>query len=764
MKANVKIVACFAGMSLLVGLGVVLSFGSFQQLEEASERRKHTYVVLSDANGLLSSLKDAETGYRGYLLTDDESFLEPYTQVRNTLLPRLNDLCQITEDPAAHRSLEAIAPLMEANLANMSYSIILRRNQQTAKSLVDISGGQSKRLMNAIRAEMGNVIQIEESKLAVRDIGLRVKMSFMFMVISATSLLTLLLAFLFAYFFYKETQRKLKHVVHLKTQKLLELEKDMNLQLQQANLTLQESQDSFRLMVESVVDYAIVMLDPDGLVVSWNSGAERIKGYSAEEIIGQHCSRFYSPEDQACGRAQLDLASTLAQGRTQAEGWRARKDGSTFWGNVVFTAIRDQDGQLRGFAQLTQDLSERRKVEVELTTARSVAEQANLAKSEFLSSMSHELRSPLNAILGFAQLMESASPLPTDAQKESIAQILRAGWHLLALINEILDLAKVESGQVPMSQEPVSLAEVLEECQGMIEPQATRRGITLLFPKGVLPYFVQADRTRVKQVLLNLLSNAVKYNAKQGTAEVACVQIPSGRIRVSVRDTGAGLAGDQLDQLFQPFNRLGQEGGSEEGTGIGLMVAKRLVELMDGSIGVDSQVGVGSVFWFTLREVAAPSVALEADLEPSAQAPTARSSQLKTVLYVEDNPDNLNLVEQILARHPDLHLLTALTGSSGLELAHQARPDVILLDINLPGMDGFEVLAYLRADGATAGIPVIAVSANAMPDDIKKGLQAGFFRYITKPIRVDDFMEALAVALALAESVRIGTSRELRLK
>ncbi len=381
---------------------------------------------------------------------------------------------------------------------------------------------------------------------------------------------------------------------------------------------------------------------------------------------------------------------------------------------------------------------------IELESARSVAEKANLAKSEFLSSMSHELRSPLNAILGFAQLMESDSPPPSTIQQESITQILLAGWHLLTLINEILDLAKVESGQVPMLREPVPLADVLLECQSMIEPQAKQRGIKPTFPQPGIHYIVHADRTRLKQVLLNLLSNAIKYNCEQGTVEVNCAESTPGRIRISVSDSGAGLSPEQLAQLFQPFNRLGQEAGGEEGTGIGLVVAKRLVELMGGTIGVESSVGAGSVFWFELISVAESQLAME-DSVPAAVAQThmPRAARRHTLLYVEDNPANMKLVEKIIARYSNLHLLTATTGNSGIELARTSKPEVILMDINLPDINGFEAIRILRADPATAHIPVIAVSANAMPFDIERGKKAGFISYITKPIKVDAFMEAL---------------------
>jgi CheY-like chemotaxis protein len=390
----------------------------------------------------------------------------------------------------------------------------------------------------------------------------------------------------------------------------------------------------------------------------------------------------------------------------------------------------------------------------ELESTKSAAEKANLAKSDFLSSMSHELRSPLNAILGFAQLMETASPLPDPLQKESIEQILKAGWHLLTLINEILDLARIESGKLSLSPEPTALAEVLSECEAMIEPQAQKSGIAMTFPTSPLPYFVIADRTRLKQVLINLLSNAIKYNQPGGAVGVDCTASTPERIRVSVKDTGAGLSRDQLAQLFQPFNRLGQEGRGEEGTGIGLVVAKQLIELMGGVIGVESTVGSGSVFWFELNASAEPVLAVE-DSEPTPPA----TSQVKiggprrTLLYVEDNPANLKLVEQLIARRPELRLLSARDGRSGIKLARENMPDLILMDINLPGLSGIETLEILRGDPTTAHITIVALSANAMPHDIEKGLQAGFFSYLTKPIRVTEFMHVLDASLEHASKV-----------
>jgi signal transduction histidine kinase/ActR/RegA family two-component response regulator len=427
------------------------------------------------------------------------------------------------------------------------------------------------------------------------------------------------------------------------------------------------------------------------------------------------------------------------------------------------TTFHDRDRKLQGVFAAARDVTERKRIErtlqennVELERARAAAEKANLAKSDFLSSMSHELRSPLNAILGFAQLINSDSPPPTPSQTDSIDQILHAGWYLLDLINEILDLAQIESGKLALSREPTSLTEVMLECQAMIEPQAQQRSVRMTFPKSGVPYFVDADRTRLKQVLVNLLSNAIKYNQANGTVVVDCALLtPEGslpeRVRVSVRDSGAGLPPDLLLQLFQPFNRLGQERSTEEGTGIGLVMSKRLVELMGGVIGVESAVGLGSVFWFELNSTAEPQLEVDqAQPAPIAEPQVQHQAQPRTLLYVEDNPANLKLIQQLIARRPDIRLLSAIDGIGGIQLARANRPEVILMDINLPGISGIEALRILREDPATAHIPVVALSANAMPRDIEKGLQAGFFRYLTKPIKVNEFMDTLGIAFEFA--------------
>ena len=519
-------------------------------------------------------------------------------------------------------------------------------------------------------------------------------------------------------------------------------------------------------------NFSIIATDEKGIIQLFNVGAERMLGYQAAEVVNRiNPSDIHDPaEVSARARAlSAELGTTIAPG-FEALAFKASrgiednyeltyicKDGSRFPAIVSITALRDDADDVIGYLLIGTDNSVRKQVEVELQRAMAVAENANLAKSDFLSSMSHELRTPLSAILGFAQLMDSGSPTPTPSQKRSIDQILKAGWYLLELINEILDLALIESGKLLLSLEPISMAEIIRECQTMVEPQAHKRDITVVFPHFDSPNFVRADRTRVKQVLINLLSNAIKYNRLGGTVSVDCIAIPPTRIRICIRDTGEGLPPAQLAQLFQPFNRLGQAANVEEGTGIGLVVCKRLIESMGGVIGVESTVGAGSVFWIEM-DLTAERQPITAAADLIAAAPIAANATIRTLLYVEDNPANLMLVEDLIARRADLRMLTALDGITGVALARTEKPDVILMDINLPGISGIKAMKLLAADPTTTNIPVIALSANAIPRDIKVGLEAGFFRYLTKPIKVNEFMDTLDAALQFAQAQQAATT------
>ncbi len=535
------------------------------------------------------------------------------------------------------------------------------------------------------------------------------------------------------------------------------------------DLRLREQQFYTRSLIESNID-ALMTTDPFGIITDVNKQMEALTGCTRDELIGAPFKSYFTDPD----RAEAGIHQVLRENKVINYELTARAlDGKETVVSYNASTFYDRGRTLQGVFAAARDVTERKLLDqilqdnnVELESAKSAAEKANLAKSDFLSSMSHELRTPLNAILGFAQLVETGTPLPTPTQKRSIDQIVQAGWYLLELINEILDLALIESGKLMLSPEPVDVSKVMLECQTMVEPQAQKRGVSVRFPPSDVAYFVLADRVRVKQVLINLLSNAIKYNGVSGKVLVTClpsVDIP-GRLRICVEDTGNGLPAEKLRQLFQPFNRLGQEVNTEEGTGIGLVVCKRLVELMGGVIGVESTVGSGSVFWFELQ-LAPAQLPLSKDVNraPVADQRTVGSVQLHTLLYVEDNLANLMLVEGIIERRPDIRLLSARDGIQGIELARAELPDAILMDINLPGISGIDALKALADDPATAHIPVIALSANAIPRDIEKGLQAGFFRYLTKPIKVVEFIDTVDEALNFSR-MRSNSLRQIRVR
>jgi PAS domain S-box-containing protein len=386
-----------------------------------------------------------------------------------------------------------------------------------------------------------------------------------------------------------------------------------------------------------------------------------------------------------------------------------------------------------------QDVTEQVEVEQALMAASEEADRANQAKSDFLSSMSHELRTPMNAILGFGQLMEYDDALPGEHQ-DNVGEILKAGHHLLELINEVLDLAKIESGHVDLSLEPVDVCTIVDECLSLVGTLAAKRDIQLSH-SGLKGVAVRADRMRLKQALLNLLSNAVKYNHEGGSVRLEVRPQGAERLCIQVTDTGPGIPAERQAELFQPFNRLDAKHSNIEGTGIGLTITRRLVEMMGGIVDVESEVGVGSTFWIELPFESAPGsdhghewVTADSAV-PAAHVETVQH----TVLYIEDNPANIKLVAQILGRRQHIRLLTAHTPELGIELALARRPDLILLDINLLGMDGYQVLEVLKADANLKTIPVVAITANAMPRDIERGRAAGFNEYLTKPLDMGQF-------------------------
>ncbi|MDR5873507.1 ATP-binding protein [Halomonas sp. CUBES01] len=389
---------------------------------------------------------------------------------------------------------------------------------------------------------------------------------------------------------------------------------------------------------------------------------------------------------------------------------------------------------------LYRQMAEREQVMQDLAAARDQAEQANQAKSDFLSSMSHELRTPLNAILGFAQLLASNTRTPLNAkQQRQVRQIEKSGQHLLSLINDVLDLAKIEARQLSLSIETISLAGVFDDACSTLEASTKNAGIALSCTLPDAAWRVHADYTRTKQILLNLLSNAMKYNVAHGRIELSA-EHQQEQIKIRVRDTGPGVDPARLDELFEPFNRLDAEDSTVEGTGIGLSITRELVEQMHGRIGVDSQPGQGATFWFTLP-VATPAAA-SSPREPQPDASSAPLSS-PTLLYIEDNPANQRLMEDIVDAMEGITLRTASSAELGLDMLQAERPAVVLMDLHLPGMGGYEALAHLRRDPRYRHLPVIALSANALPRDVRQGLNAGFDDYLKKPIDIAQLSDTL---------------------
>ncbi|HYP76774.1 MAG TPA: PAS domain S-box protein [Polyangiaceae bacterium] len=401
--------------------------------------------------------------------------------------------------------------------------------------------------------------------------------------------------------------------------------------------------------------------------------------------------------------------------------------------------------------------------EADLVQARAAAESANSAKSEFLSSMSHELRTPLNAILGFAQLLQRdrKSPL-NERQLEKLDYVLKGGEHLLRLIDDILDLSRVEAGQVSVSAEPVGVAEVLSEVRSTLAPMAARFGVELrLEPLPDAGRQVIADRTRFVQILINFGSNSIKYNRPGGVVRLV-VSNAGAALRISMIDDGIGIPLDKQDKIFQPFQRAGQEAGPIEGTGIGLAITRRLAELMSGSVGFVSEPGKGSEFWLDLP------VFEESRVRMPASMPKLASETLSTltepsykVVYIEDNPSNIAFMRDLLEEFERINLIAIPTAEVGIEVVREQRPDLVIMDINLPGMSGFEATRRLRDWPETADIPVIALTAAAMVGDRKRASEAGFRKYLTKPVKIDELLQLLKELLPTRRSASMDVESEL---
>jgi PAS domain S-box-containing protein len=486
-------------------------------------------------------------------------------------------------------------------------------------------------------------------------------------------------------------------------------------------------------IIENIPNMVFVKEADDLRFVRFNRAGEELLGQRREDLLGRNDHDLF-PEGQADAFVQADR-EVLERGVLRDI---AEEEIDTVHGQRILHTrkipVLGDDGEPRYLLGISEDITDRRSTDDALRAAKEEAEAANHAKSEFLSRMSHELRTPLNSILGFAQLLE-LDELNND-QDEAVGQILKGGRHLLDLINEILDISRIEAGAITLSLEPVALDLMIRECLDLVRPQARDRDIELVNADGHHRH-VHADRQRLRQVLLNLLSNAVKFNRDGGTITVTCNH-REDEAEILVTDTGPGIRPELLDRLFTPFDRLDAESSGIQGTGLGLVLSRRLVEAMGGTISVESTPGEGSTFSFVLPVGISE---IDADVRRDIPIePVTNGEASATVLYIEDNLANLRLVDQVLRRRPDVQLLSALQGSIGLELAAQHRPNLILLDVHLPDLDGDLVLQRLRANPATADIPVVVVSADATQRQRRRFRQLGADDYLTKPLDIQAFL------------------------
>ena len=508
--------------------------------------------------------------------------------------------------------------------------------------------------------------------------------------------------------------------------------------------TLQESEERLSSAIENIAD-GFVLFDQDDRLVVCNKQYRKlfpsshdliVPGATFKDIIQGGAERGEYPDSE--GRINEWVAERIEK-RNSSKIHEMHLIGDRW--------VRAYD------KKLPNGMSVGVRVDItELRQAKETADKANRSKSDFLSSMSHELRTPMNAILGFGQMLEYIPHEPlAKTQKQCVDSIMKGGKHLLDLINDILDLAQIEAGKVELSIEDISPNSILEECLPLVSAMAEKSGINISIQNlSETTPRVRADYIRLKQVLLNLMSNAIKYNRDNGEVIVSSLEADNGNLRISVRDTGEGIPEDKQSELFKPFSRLGAENTEIEGTGIGLVVCNDLIKIMDGTIGMESTLGEGSTFWFELPMATSTRDSSEKALVMDASALQTKGAlpSLKgTLLYVEDNPENLKLMELIVSYIEGLTMISARTGELGIELARSKKPDIIILDINLPGMNGIEVLKKLSRYKNTKNIPTLALSAAATKSDIKKGIDAGFKRYLTKPVQVSEFVDALKEAL-----------------
>ncbi|MDH5517085.1 MAG: PAS domain S-box protein [Gammaproteobacteria bacterium] len=525
--------------------------------------------------------------------------------------------------------------------------------------------------------------------------------------------------------------------------------RDVNIELEQRvedrTRELSQKTEILKSVLDTAAD-AIVTIDSKGIILSFNAAAVSIFGYQSEQVCGQNVKMlmpepYHSEHDSYLKRYADTAKKNVIDRRVQVTGLRSNQQ--NFPMELAISEVESGDEKI--FTGIVHDLTDLKKVENQLREAKEEAEKANQVKSEFLSSMSHELRTPLNSILGFTQILELDKENFSQSNLELIKEIKGSGAHLLSLISEILDLVRIEAGSYQLNLQPVYIAEIVQQVMDELEAEAGDKNISILKPE--LDVCVLAEGLRLKQVFKHLLSNAIKYIQDNGIVKIIYDLRDDNRIRISIVDNGPGLSEWKLERLFIPFERFEASCSEIEGTGIGLVACKRLVKLMDGTIGVESEENMGSTFWFELKLDDVQQSLGKVKDDKKMNSEDKHIVRRRNILYIEDNLTNLKVVEKWFSKTTDFQLISATNAKDGLIMLEQSKPDLVLLDINLPGMNGYEALKIIRDNNDYADLPVIAVTANAMVDDIERGLEAGFNSYLTKPIDLDELVRAINILL-----------------
>ena len=867
MQTSHKIIAIISGIVLLVALGIYFIFWSFGQIEDTSQSRYRTNAILSNANELLSAIKDAETGQRGYLLTNNELFLEPYFAAQTVIGNRFEELRKTTLDNQARKQLDSISPLIKAKQAELAQTIELNRKNDKQSAIAYVASGKGKVLMDSIRSELNVFIQIEEANRNKNIAEFESNMRHMFILIAISSIFALLLALAFAYSIYRGAQQRLKNLVHIETLHLLDLQEKTNRQLQTTNVTLQASEEKLavtlysigdavittdanghitllnasaekltgwalaqaigrpiedifhiinqdtresaiipvietlahgtiqglanhtvlialdgtecsiadscapirdrdgkivgtvlvfrdvtaeyavqkalrdqqfytRSLIESNID-ALITTDPSGVITDFNKQMELLTGCTRVELIGTHFKNYFTDENLAENGIKLVLSNHKI---TDYELTARAKDGHETVVSYNATTLFGRDGTLQGVFAAARDITERKRLDRvlqeknnELEIARTAAENANLAKSDFLANMSHEIRTPMNAIIGMSYLALKTEL--TSRQRDYINKIKGSSRHLLGIINDILDLSKIEAGKLSVEHTEFELEKVLENIADLIADKTSSKGLELIFDIGKnVPPFLIGDPLRLGQVLINYSNNAVKFTEKGEIDISISLKEETDKevlIYCSVRDTGIGLTAEQIGRLFQNFSQADASTTRKfGGTGLGLVIAKKLAELMGGEVGVNSELGKGSTFWFTAR--VGKGVGIERKIG------LAGDFQDKRVLVVDDN-ENARLVLGDMLNNMSFKVDKVESGQAAIAAADiaaaQGKPyDIVFLDWLMPDMDGIETSRQLRKRPHNSIPHMIMVTAYGREEIIKEAEIAGIADVLIKPV------------------------------